>query len=184
MIRLSEITEFNIFTALQTVNPELEIFKYVDGETLDIYFLNSYSNRYILDKYANMDVATIAKILNALYSETWNNATVSIANMQMNLNGELNTKTTVESGKDVNTINDVNSVSAFNDENFVNNDKNETTNTTEYGKKVEETYNYISGKNIDSTTMQILTLNVIRDIIVIDVLHLVATAYIANESEG
>ena len=118
----------NLFQTMDELQPDQDIFNFVDSELLDKYYINMYGNRTLSNMATNLTVEELADILNNMFSSKWNNIILNYLDSENLLT---NYKETIEelSTSNITTDNtrtDTNKVSAYNDEDFVNNDENTT----------------------------------------------------------
>ncbi len=118
----------NIFETMEELQPEQDIFNFVDSKLLDKYYTNMYGNREVTDIVKNLEITELVAILNNQFMNKWNNIILNYLdseNLLTNYKETIKELTTNNITTD-NTRTDTNKVSAYNDEDFINNDENTT----------------------------------------------------------
>ena len=116
----------NIFQTMEELQPEQDIFNFVDSKLLDKYYINMYGNREVTEIVENLELNELASILNNQFMHKWNNIILNYLDSENLLTNykETITELTTNNMTTDNTRTDTNKVSAYNDEDFVNNDEN------------------------------------------------------------
>lgn len=118
----------NLFQTMDELQPDQDIFNFVDSKLLDKYYINMYGNREVAEIVKNLEITELATILNNMFSSKWNNIILNYLdseNLLTNYKETITELSTTNITTD-NTRTDTNKVSAYNDEDFVNNDENVT----------------------------------------------------------
>ena len=118
----------NLFQTMDELQPDQDIFNFVDSKLLDKYYINMYGNREVTKIVENLEITELASILNNQFIHKWNNIILNYLdseNLLTNYKETIKELTTNNITTD-NTRTDTNKVSAYNDEDFVNNDENTT----------------------------------------------------------
>ncbi len=118
----------NLFQTMDELQPDQDIFNFVDSKLLDKYYINMYGNRTLSNMATNLTVEELADILNNMFSSKWNNIILNYLDSENLLTNykEVITELTTNIMATDNTRTDTNKVSAYNDEDFVNSDENTT----------------------------------------------------------
>ena len=116
----------NLFETMDELQPDQDIFNFVDSKLLDKYYINMYGNREVAEIVENLEITELAAILNNQFMHKWNNIILNYLDSENLLTNykETITEITTNSMTTDNTRTDTNKVSAYNDEDFVNNDEN------------------------------------------------------------
>ena len=118
----------NLFETMDELQPEQDIFNFVNSELLDKYYVNMYGNREVTEIVENLEITKLATILNNKFMHKWNNIVLNYLDSENLLTNYKETITELSTNNITtdNTRTDTNKVSAYNDEDFVNNDENTT----------------------------------------------------------
>ncbi len=118
----------NLFQTMDELQPEQDIFNFVDSKLLDKYYINMYGNREVAEIVENLEITELANILNNQFMHKWNNIILNYLDSENLLTNYKETITELSNSNITtdNTRTDTNKVSAYNDVDFVNNDENTT----------------------------------------------------------
>lgn len=122
----------NLFETMDKLEPEQDIFNFVDSKLLDKYYINMYGNREVAEIVENLEITELATILNNKFLHKWNSIILNYLDSE-NLLTDYKETITELSTNNMNTDNtktDTNKVSAYNDDDFVNSDENTTVENT------------------------------------------------------
>ena len=115
----------NLFNIIDNNNAESDVFKYVDSELLDKFYINMYGERYVTDIVLNLDIQDLADIIANQYLNKWNQIILQYLDSENILDDY--SETVKEINEDImtnkNVRTDTNRVSAYNDDDFVNKDE-------------------------------------------------------------
>jgi len=116
----------NLFETMDDLQPEQDIFNFVDSKLLDKYYINMYGNREVTEIVENLEITELANILNKKFMHKWNNIILNYLDSENLLTNYKETITELSTSNITigNTRTDTNKVSAYNDDDFVNNDVN------------------------------------------------------------
>lgn len=116
----------NLFQTMDELQPEQDIFNFVDSQLLDKYYVNMYGNREVAEIVENLEITELATILSNRFMYKWNNIVLNYLDSENLLTNykEVITELSTNNTTTDNTRTDTNKVSAYNDEDFVNNDEN------------------------------------------------------------
>lgn len=118
----------NLFETMDNLQPDQDIFNFVDSKLLDKYYINMYGNREVAEIVENLELNELATILNNKFMHKWNSIILNYLDSENLLTNYKETITELSTSNITtdNTRTDTNKVSAYNDEDFVNNDENTT----------------------------------------------------------
>lgn len=115
----------NLFNIIDNNNAESDVFKFVDSELLDKFYINMYGERTVTDIVLNLDIQDLADIIANQYLNKWNQIILQYLDSENILDDYSETVKEINedimSNKNVRT--DTNRVSAYNDDDFVNKDE-------------------------------------------------------------
>lgn len=115
----------NLFNIIDTNNAESDVFKFIDSELLDKFYINMYGERTVTDIVLNLDIQDLADIIANQYLNKWNQIILQYLDSENILDDY--SETVKEINEDImtnkNVRTDTNRVSAYNDEDFVNKDE-------------------------------------------------------------
>ena len=116
----------NLFETMDDLQPEQDIFNFVDSKLLDKYYINMFGNREVTEIVENLEITELANILNKKFMHKWNNIILNYLDSENLLTNYKETITELSTSNITigNTRTDTNKVSAYNDDDFVNNDVN------------------------------------------------------------
>ena len=123
----------NLFKTMEILEPNQEIFNFVDSMLLDKYYVNMYGNRKVTEIVENLDINELAEILNNKLLNKWNSIILNYLDSENILENYKEVMTEINSDilNNVNTRINTNKVSAFNDDDFVNRDEDTTVDETD-----------------------------------------------------
>ena len=123
----------NLFDTMDSLQPNQEIFTFVDSSLLDKYYSNMYGNREVTEIVENLEITELATILNNQFMNKWNNIILNYLDSENILENykEITTEINEDTLNNVNTRTNTNKVSAYNDEDFVNKDEDTTVDETD-----------------------------------------------------
>lgn len=157
----------NIFSAIKTVNPELKLFNYIDTTVMDEYYNGMYSECTLSPLAEKSTVETLARLLNGFYHIKWDNLidgyTKGIENILTFGTTNNYTETRKNTGENNNT--QVNDVVAFDSDDYKNDTKSETTNTSTEDETITHTTEQKNARNVSLVFNFLLRNNVISNII-------------------
>lgn len=116
----------NLFETMDELQPDQDIFNFVDSKLLDKYYINMYGNREVAEIVENLELNELASILNNQFMHKWNNIILNYLdseNLLTNYKETIKELSTNNITTD-NTRTDTNKVSAYNDEDFVDSGEN------------------------------------------------------------
>ena len=116
----------NLFETMDELQPDQDIFNFVDSKLLDKYYINMYGNREVTEIVENLEPNELATILNNKFMHKWNNIILSYLdseNLLTNYKETITELSTTNITTD-NTRTDTNKVSAYNDDDFVDSGEN------------------------------------------------------------
>lgn len=118
----------NLFETMEELQPEQDIFNFVNSKLLDKYYTNMYGNREVTEIVENLEITELAAILNNQFMHKWNNIILNYLDSENLLTNykEIIEELSTNNMTTDNTRTDTNKVSAYNDEDFTNNDENIT----------------------------------------------------------
>lgn len=118
----------NLFETMEELQPEQDIFNFVNSKLLDKYYTNMYGNREVTEIVENLEITELATILNNQFMHKWNNIILNYLDSENLLTNykEIIEELSTNNMTTDNTRTDTNKVSAYNDEDFTNNDENIT----------------------------------------------------------
>lgn len=115
----------NLFNIIDINNAESDVFKFIDSELLDKFYINMYGERTVTDIVLNLDIQDLADIIANQYLNKWNQIILQYLDSENILDDY--SETVKEINEDImtnkNVRTDTNRVSAYNDEDFVNKDE-------------------------------------------------------------
>jgi len=115
----------NLFQTMDELQPDQDIFNFVDSELLDKYYINMYGEREVTKIVENLEITELASILNNQFIHKWNNIILNYLdseNLLTNYKETIKELTTNNMTTD-NTRTNTNKVSAYNDDDFINSDE-------------------------------------------------------------
>ncbi len=127
----------NLFETMDDLQPEQDIFNFVDSKLLDKYYINMFGNREVTEIVENLEITELANILNKKFMHKWNNIILNYLDSENLLTNYKETITELSTSNITigNTRTDTNKVSAYNDDDFVNNDVNISVENTATGNE-------------------------------------------------
>lgn len=116
----------NLFETMDELQPDQDIFNFVDSKLLDKYYINMYGNREVAEIVENLEITEVAAILNNRFMYKWNNIVLNYLDSENLLTNYKETITELSTNNITtdNTRTDTNKVSAYNDEDFVDSGEN------------------------------------------------------------
>lgn len=146
--KVKELESFNLFQTLHNNGVDLGIFDFISPEKLDLYYVNMYGERFLSNIFLNNTISDVAEIINGFYTTKWNSLLAYITSKNSALTGnnpysEKLLETIVDTGEVETDRTNTNTVSAYNDNDFVNNDKDITHETTGYNDLTKTRTQYI-----------------------------------------
>lgn len=113
---------------IDTLNPNSDIFNFIDSTLLDVYYYHAYGNRKVTPLVNHVELETVAKVVADRYLKKWDNIILNYLDSNKILDSykEVVTETIAAAG--TNTINrtETDKVSAYNTDEFVNDTENST----------------------------------------------------------
>lgn len=155
----------------------LEIFSYVESSECDNLFNFLYGNRELTSTCEDMTVSEIARILAHMFYKKWDNLTLNYIQVEGIITGTKETNTI--SHKDGYTRTTITSSTAYNDDNFNNKDKTEEVYTPDSTNENITTKVSNTPYNI-ARISDLLTKNIIQDIIFKDVIETICALFIGG----
>lgn len=186
-MQVKEISNFNLFQTIAD-KKDLGIFDFLAPKYLDMYYPCMYGERTLSNLYTNNTIDDLAEIVIGFYGTKWDSLLAYITKSIPVLEnyGEKLTETITDSGNIVTDHENTNSVTGFDSEDFVNDNKEVSKDTTTYNdkKQVREQIinkiNYADMQNI----VKYLQSNFVYDTIFVDVNSLITLSIFSiSESE-
>lgn len=178
--KVKELESFNLFQTLHNNGVDLGIFDFISPEKLDLYYVNMYGERFLSNIFINNTISDVAEIINGFYTTKWNSLLAYITSKNSALTGnnpysEKLMETIIDTGEVETDRTNTNTVSAYNDNDFVNNDKDTTHETTGYNDLTKTRTQYIeklSPETLNNVVL-FLTNNFVYDTMFTDVNNII-----------
>lgn len=167
-----KFAEQGLFTTMQSKGLLPVEFDDLSGEQMDLLYNNLHGVRQLARIGRDLTVDQIAELLGNLYYKKWTDNLAYYATKADLLKGDKETVTEnfVDDNNMVDKRTSTNSVSAYNDDDFVNNDKDDSTNTIKTDNKRDRTLTRTMLRVSDVKSLQeLLQNNFLCDIIFVDV---------------
>lgn len=135
-MQVKEITDFNLFQTIAN-KKALGIFDFLAPKYLDMYYPCMYGERTLSGLYTNNTIDDLAEIIIGFYATKWDSILAYITKSIPVLEnyGEKLTETITDSGNVVTDHENTNSVTGYDSEDFVNDNKEISKDTTTYNDK-------------------------------------------------
>ncbi len=186
-MQVKDITNFNLFQTIAT-KKDLGIFDFINARLLDTYYSCMFGERTLNTLYTRNDIDDLAEIIIGFYATKWDSMLAYVTNsipMLQNY-GEKLIETITDSGNIVTDHENTNSVTGYDSEDFVNDNKEVSKDTTTYNDKKsirEQIINKISSNDLQNI-ISYLQSNFIYDTIFKDINDsLTLSIFSINESE-
>ena len=167
-----KFAEQGLFTTMQSKGLLPVEFDDLSAEQMDILYNNLHGVRKLARIGRDLSVDDLADLIGNLYNKKWTDNLAYYATKADLLKGDKETVTEniVDDNKMVDERTSTNSVSAYNDDDFVNNDKDDSTNTIDTDNKRDRTLTRRMMRVSDVKSLQeLLQNNFLCDIIFVDV---------------
>lgn len=185
-MQVKEITDFNLFQTLAT-KTDLGIFDFLAPKYLDMYYPCMYGERVLSKIYTNNTIDDFTEIVKGFYATKWDSILAYITKSIPVLEnyGEKLTETITDTGNIVTDHENTNSVTGYDSENFVDDNKEVSKDTTTYNDKKQVREQIIN--KIDYASMQnvvkYLQSNFVYDTMFNDINDIMTLSIFSLESE-
>lgn len=185
-MKIKDIENFNLFQEIEKQG-DLGIFDFIKPVVLDIFYRTMFGERYTGNVWNSNTVENVANIIYGFYGTKWNSLLAYITNSIPVLEnyGETLTETITDTGNVVTDHENTNSVTGFNSEDFVNDNKDVSKDTTTYNDKKQvreqiiKKLDYATSENI----IRYLQSNFVYDTMFSDINNIITLSIFSIESE-
>lgn len=183
-MRISDLETFTLFEEIAKTK-QLGVFDFLTPSYLDLYYKVSFSERTLSNLYTNNTISDVATIVLGFYGTKWDTLLAYITNSIPVLEnyGEKLTETIIDTGNVVTDHENTNSVTGYDSENFVDDNKEVSKDTTTYNDKKQVREQIISrvGYADMQGIIKYLQSNYLFDIIFEDVNNLLTLSIFESE---